>query len=251
MIDGAGDGKDRRLIATVEEYDARESSDVWSYTAKVSAAAFYAAVDGDGDYAGDVYAVGLSDKGERSGTSASVATVVVVTEDSNTTTVDDVLTVDDGAARTVSVSGENSPDAEGESITFTAIEGAGQTDDTKGPATRTVTTFTFGDNNTVPDPTGTVSERVDTRSTGVTSWTLGTVRELSGAVTITESEGVVTAEENDNDGDTSDDTYAIDTTSGSESLTTTTYAAGATATEDVAARPALVSVGVSEEVDER
>ena len=60
-----GNDMDRRLIATVEEYDARRSSGKWSYRARVSADDFYAAVDGDGDYTGNVYAVGVRESGTQ------------------------------------------------------------------------------------------------------------------------------------------------------------------------------------------
>ena len=62
-----GDVTDRRLIATVQEYSARESDGVWTYTARVSADDVYAAVGGEEEYEGGVYAVGVRTAGTKPG----------------------------------------------------------------------------------------------------------------------------------------------------------------------------------------
>ena len=71
---------DLRFIASVPEYSARESGGKWTYTARVSADDFYAAVDGDGDYVGNVYAVGVREAGSVAG-SEIVTTVTTTTSD--------------------------------------------------------------------------------------------------------------------------------------------------------------------------
>ena len=48
-----GDTKDLRFIASVPEYSARESGGTWTYTARVGADDFYAAVGGDDGYSGE------------------------------------------------------------------------------------------------------------------------------------------------------------------------------------------------------
>ncbi len=70
-------GKDLRFIDEVPEYSARESGGTWTYTARVSADDFYAAVDGDGDYVGTVYAVGVRAEGSVAG--AEIETTVTTT----------------------------------------------------------------------------------------------------------------------------------------------------------------------------
>ena len=71
---------DRRFIASVPDYSARESGGKWTYTAKVSADDFYAAVDGDGDYEGKVFAVGVREAGSVAG-SEVISTVTTTTDD--------------------------------------------------------------------------------------------------------------------------------------------------------------------------
>ena len=68
---------DLRFIASVPEYSARGSGDEWTYTARVSADDFYAAVDGDGKYDGNVYAVGVRASGSVAG--AEIITTVTTT----------------------------------------------------------------------------------------------------------------------------------------------------------------------------
>ncbi len=71
---------DLRFIASVPDYSARESGGKWTYTARVSADDFYAAVGGDGDYSGKVYAVGVREAGSVAG-SEVVSTVTTTTTD--------------------------------------------------------------------------------------------------------------------------------------------------------------------------
>ena len=91
-VDGDDDGMDRRLIATVEEYDARQSSGEWSYRARVSADDFYSAVDGDGNYEGNVYAVGVRETGTLAGDETKVTSTVTTT---TTADLQQVVTTDD------------------------------------------------------------------------------------------------------------------------------------------------------------
>ena len=90
------DNTDLRFIASVPEYSARESGGTWTYTARVSADDFYAAVDGDGEYSGNVYAVGVREAGSVAG-SELLSTVTTTT----TTDLQEVVTTD-GEGRTTS-----------------------------------------------------------------------------------------------------------------------------------------------------
>ena len=73
----SGDMMDLRFIASIPEYSARGSGGKWTYTARVSADDFYAAVSGEDNYTGNVYAVGVSAAGSVAG--AKVTTTVTTT----------------------------------------------------------------------------------------------------------------------------------------------------------------------------
>ena len=91
---------DLRFIASVLE--GRKERGKWTYTARVSADDFYAAVDGDDDYAGNVYAVGVRAVGSVVGseivttvtttTSATAGRRIVTEEDGNETGSENVYT---------------------------------------------------------------------------------------------------------------------------------------------------------------
>ena len=75
-----GDMKDLRFIASVPEYSARENGGEWTYTARVSADDFYAAVGGDDSYSGKVSAVGVRAAGsvDAEGTETTVTVVTTI-----------------------------------------------------------------------------------------------------------------------------------------------------------------------------
>ena len=74
-----GDTKDRRFIVSVPEYSARDNGGTWTYTARVSADDFYAAVGGDDSYSGKVYAVGVRKAGSVAGSEVVTGTVTTTT----------------------------------------------------------------------------------------------------------------------------------------------------------------------------
>ena len=74
-----GDTKDRRFIVSVSERSARDNGGIWTYTARVSADDFYAAVGGDDSYSGKVYAVGVRKAGSVAGSGVVTGTVTTTT----------------------------------------------------------------------------------------------------------------------------------------------------------------------------
>ena len=74
-----GDMKDLRFIVSVPEYSARDNGGIWTYTARVSADDFYAAVGGDDSYSGKVSAVGVRKAGSVVAGPEVVSTVTTIT----------------------------------------------------------------------------------------------------------------------------------------------------------------------------
>ena len=71
-----GDMKDLRFIVSVPEHRARDNGGIWTYTARVSADDFYAAVGGDDGYSGKVSAVGVRAAGSVDAETETTVTVV-------------------------------------------------------------------------------------------------------------------------------------------------------------------------------
>ena len=96
--------KDLRFIVSVPEYSARENDGEWTYTARVSADDFYAAVGGDDGYSGKVSAVGVRAAGsvdaEGTETTVTVVTTIEIGEESETGTQTVVETDEDGGTAT-------------------------------------------------------------------------------------------------------------------------------------------------------
>ena len=74
----SGNIKDRRFIASGR---ARDNGTTWTYTARVGADDFYAAVGGDDGYSGNVYAVGVRKAGSVAGSEVSSMVTTTTTTD--------------------------------------------------------------------------------------------------------------------------------------------------------------------------
>ncbi len=126
---------DLRFIASVPEYSARQSGSAWTYTARVSADDFYAAVDGEDDYKGNVYAVGVRAAGSVAGsevvstvtttTSADGQRVVTRDKDGKTTSSENVYTSNDVTSFTTAVDSDVKTDAEDDGDEGTTTDGDG------------------------------------------------------------------------------------------------------------------------------
>ena len=183
---------DLRFIDEVPEYSARESGGKWTYTARVSADDFYAAVDGDGDYDGKVFAVGVRAAGSVAGT--ETATTVTTTtndagrkvetaEDGKITSTENVYTGVDVTAFTTMVDSDVATDGttDDDVIIDNDFDNAlstlalPATDDGTMPAVRAeveITTFATDDGGTTGDDAGDDDVMTRTRVTEHTIVTL-------------------------------------------------------------------------------
>ena len=251
--DGAteGDVTDRRLIATVQEYSARESGGVWTYTARVSADDLYAAVGGEEDYAGGVYAVGVRTAGTIPGGRGSTSTATEYTstgitesEDGDETSTTEVTSGDGLASITVVNAGVDP---------FGAAAGNASSAVTIGMRSGTATALTATeyeiewdalDDDPLPSPIpNTRDGELRTRVNGIAGAAIDV--DLTYAPEVNGVDETLTASYKDGD-----DTIEIAITGTTLTVTTKTPT-GETEEIKVSGKPALVSVSTMTGVEER
>ena len=208
---GTGYEKDLRFIDSVPEYSASPSNGGWTYRARVSADDFYAAVGGEDDYDGMVYAVGVGADRTEPGAESKVTVT--------TTTVAGSQTVVEGGSTTTNENTDitfgahidanpelDYPDEDGDGI-VDAADAAGNTD-----------TDNDGVNNTAD------SHPADTDNDGISNtYDLTPGEDVDGdevdGIVQTEDEededgdGIADFADADADGDGNQDSGAVDTDS--------------------------------------